>query len=477
MAARTFGNTGQVKEDVRDEWWSAWLHSVWQDIAFGARTLRRTPVVTLAVVLSLALGIGANTAILSLLDVVLWRDLPVPLPKQLTLVRWQSHGDPEGLMDYQAGELRDTVKGTTTADHFSYRTFQAIRDGVAGRASVAAFTFTDPVSLSYRGHPTVGVERPVTGEFFTVLQAHAGLGRLFTGADDRAGAPATVVLSHRFWDRELGANPAVLGQTLLVNNAPYVIIGVAESALSGLSPGDPVAIYVPLHNASWVEQIPGGLTNDRFWGFAMVARRASGVTDAQLEPGMSTLFRATWDGHVTSAGTEPSIHLEPGSRGLSFLWSDYRRPLLVMGGLAGLLLIIACANIMNLLLARAVARQREVAMRLTLGCSRMRLMRQPMTESALLALAGGCASVAVGYATANLLGRFVDPYFQPIPISLDTWILGTAAATTGLALLAFGLFPAWRTARITDLSRYSGRAGRLLIVGQMACRSCSCWRP
>jgi predicted permease len=467
MAARTFGNTGQVKEDVRDEWWSAWLHSVWQDIAFGARTLRRTPVVTLAVVLSLALGIGANTAILSLMDVVLWRDLPVPSPKQLTLVHWQSHGDPEGLMDYQAGELRDTVKGTTTADHFSYRTFQAIRDGVAGRASVAAFTFTDPVSLSYRGHPTVGVERPVTGEFFTVLQAHAALGRLFTGADDRAGAPATVVLSHRFWDRELGANPAVLGQTLLVNNAPYVIIGVAESAFSGLSPGDPVAIYVPLHNASWVEQIPGGLTNDRFWGFAMVARRASGVTDAQLQPVMSTLFRATWDGHVTSAGTEPSIHLEPGSRGLSFLWSDYRRPLLVMGGLAGLLLIIACANIMNLLLARAVARQREVAMRLTLGCSRMRLMRQLMTESALLALAGGCASVAVGYATANLLGRFVDPYFQPIPISLDTWILGTAAATTGLALLAFGLFPAWRTARITDLSRYSGRAGRLLIVGQM----------
>jgi predicted permease len=467
MAARTFGNTGQVKEDVRDEWWSAWLHSLWQDIAFGARTLRKTPVVTLAVVLSLALGIGANTAILSLMDVVLWRDLPVPSPRQLALVHWQSHGLPDGLMDYQVGSLQDSVNGMHVADFFSYRTFEALRDGVAGRASVAAFTFPDGVSLSYRGHATVAPERPVSGEFFTVMQVHARMGRLFTAADDRAGAPPTVVLSHRFWDRELGADPAVIGQTLRINNAPYVIIGVVEPGFAGLNPGDATAIYVPLHHAEWMDPLPGALNNDRFWGIEMLARRAAGVTDAQLQPVMSTLFRATWSGHVKTWGTEPSIRLEPGSRGLSFLWSDFQHPLLVIGGLAGLLLVIACANIMNLLLARAVARQREIAMRLALGCSRARLMRQLMTESALLAFTGGVVSVAVGYATANLLGRFVDPGFRAIAVSLDGWVLGAAAATTGLALLAFGLFPACRAAKVNDIARHSGRAGRLLIVGQM----------
>ena len=467
LAARTFGKATHIKEEVRDEWWSTWLHSVWQDIVFGARVLGKTPVVTLAVVLSLALGIGANTAILSLMDTVLWRDLPVPSPKQLTLVQWQSHGSPIGLMDYQAGDFADSVNGINIADYFSYRTFQAIRDGVAGRASVAAFTLADGVSLSYHGHPTVAPERPVSGEFFTVLQVHARLGRLFTPDDDRAGAPATVVLSHRFWDRELGANPAVVGQPLLINNAPYIIIGVTEPGFGGLNPGDASAIYVPLHHAEWMDPVPGALTNDRFWGIEMVARRASGVTDAQIQPVMSTLYRATWSGQVKTPGTEPSIRLEPGSRGLSFLWSDFQHPLLVIGGLAALLLGLACANIMGLLLARAVARQREIAMRLALGCSRARLMRQLMTESALLALSGGAVSVAVGYATANLLGRFVDPSFQPIAASLDWRILGAAGATTGLAVLAFGLFPAWRAAKIKDTARHTGRTGRLLIVGQM----------
>jgi predicted permease len=468
LASRTFGNAGQIKEDVRDEWWSAWLHSVWQDIAFGARTLRRTPVVTLAVVLSLALGIGANTAILSLMDVVLWRDLPVPSPKQLTLVHWRSHGYPAGLMDYAVGDMRDTVNGTTSADYFSHRTFQALRDGVAGRASVAAYTFTDPVSLSYRGHPTVVNERPVSGEFFTVLQVHARLGRVFSVADDSAGATPTVVLSHQFWDRELGANPAVIGQTLLINNAPYVIIGVVEPEFRGLNPGDPGAIYVPLHHAAWMDPLPGALANDRFWGVLILLRRASGVTNAQLQPMMSTIYHATWSGHVTNAGTEPSILLEPGNRGLSFLWSDFQHPLLVIDGLAGLLLGLACVNIMNLLLARAVARRREVAMRLALGCSRARLMRQLMTESALLAISGGIVSIAIGYVTANLLGRFaLESGAQPIAVPLDARILFAAAATTGLALLAFGLFPAWRAARVKETARHTGRTGKFLIVGQM----------
>jgi predicted permease len=295
------------------------------------------------------------------------------------------------------------------------------------------------------------------------------IGRLFTPSDDTPGAPPTVVLSHRFWDRELGANPAVVGQTLLVNNAPYVIIGVVEPTFTGLNPGDPAALYVPMHHADWMNPVPGALDNARFWGILILARRAPGVTMAQLQPVMETIFRASWSGHVKDAGTEPSIQLESGSRGLDFLWSDFHHPLFVIGALAALLLVIACANIMNLLLARAVARQREIAMRLALGCSRTRLMRQLMTESALLAVTGGLVSLAIGYTTANLLGRFdVEPGAVPIAVPLDAWILGAAVATTGFALLAFGLFPAWRAAKIADATRHSGRAGRMLIIGQMS---------
>ena len=409
LAKREFGGSELVKERCRDERRWPWIAGLWQDVVFGVRMMRRTPVITLAAVLSLALGIGANTAIVSLMDVVLWRDLPVPNPQQLALVHWQGHGFPRELLDGASGSSYRNDEGWDVADFFSYPSFQALRKGVSGRASLAAFTDPNTVSVSFAGRPAVAQQRPVSGNFFSTLQVRPQLGRLFSEYDDSDAAPGTVVLSHRFWVSTLSSDPAVLGKTINVNNQPKVIVGVLEPGFYGLIPGDGTEIYTPLHYGAWQETPEGknAFYNSRFWGVQLIARRALGESDAQLQPIVQTLFRMTWSRQPKNPATAPLIRLDEGERGLGFLRQDFRSPLLVLGGLVGLLLVIACTNIVNLLLARAVARQREVTVRVALGCSRGRLMRQFVTESALLAVLGGTMSIAVGFATANLLGQFL----------------------------------------------------------------------
>ncbi|MGI9074444.1 MAG: ADOP family duplicated permease [Bryobacteraceae bacterium] len=484
MAKRDFGGSEQVKERCRDERRWAWMTGAWQDVVFGARMMRRTPVITLAAVLSLALGIGANTAIVSLMDVVLWRDLPVPNPKELTLVHWQGHGFPRELLDSASGSSYMNSEGWDVADFFSYPTFQALRKGVSGRASLAAFTNPGMVSISFAGRPTVAQQRPVSGNFFSTLQARAQLGRLFSDSDDSDAAPATAVLSHPFWVSALSSNPGVIGKTMNVNNKAQVIVGVLEPGFNGLLPGDGTEIYTPLHHGARQEMPEGRseLNNNRFWGVQLIARRALRVSDAQLRPVLAALFQTSWSRQPKDIATAPRIRLEEGSRGLGFLRHEFRSPLLVLGGLVALLLVIACTNIVNLLLARAVARQREVTMRVALGCSRTRLMRQFMTESSLLALLGGAVSIGVGFLTANLLGRFLaEGDTRPIAVMLDFRILAMVGAITTIALLLFGIFPALHGSRMSNATwvrpgagglgyapGHKWNAGRLLVMAQMA---------
>jgi predicted permease len=484
LARCEFGGSEQVKEQCRDERRWAWISGWRQDIAFGARMMRRTPVITLAAVLSLALGIGANTAIVSLMDVVLWRDLPVPNPKQLVLVHWQGHGFPRELLDGASGSSFQNDEGWDVADFFSYPGFRTLRKGVSGRASLAGFSNPGTDSVSFAGRSMVAQRRAVSGNFFSTLLVHAQVGRLFSDSDDSDSAPATVVLSHRFWANALGADPSVIGKTIRVNNKPRVIVGVLERSFYGLDPADGTEIYAPLHQAGWQETPEGkdALSNNRFWGTQLIARRAPEVSNAQLLPVMATLFRTSWSTQPKDAAAAPQLRLDDGEHGLGYLGSDFRNPLFVLGGLVGLLLVIACTNIVNLLLARGVARQREVALRVALGCSQLRLMRQFLTESTLLAVFGGIASIGVAYLTANVLGQYIlGENNGQIALTLDFRVLAMSAASTFLALLLFGIFPAWRGSRITgaswvrpgagtfgNITRHKWNAGRLLVMAQMA---------
>ncbi len=486
LAKREFGGRERTKEQCRDQRRSAWFHGLSQDIVFGVRMMRRTPVVTAAAVLSLALAIGANTAILSLMNVVLWQDLPVANPRQLTTVLWQGHGFPKEILDGAAGSshLED---GWDVADFFSYPSFQIMRQSLSGKASLAAFTFSDQVSVSFLGQPRVAQEREVSGNFLSTLQVRPQLGRLFSDSDDSYSATPTVVLSQRFWAHELASLPNAIGRTLIVNNSPHVIVGVLDSSFYGLFPGDGTDIYIPLHQGDILPVVRGGkrpLDDNRFWGVSLIARRLPGITENQIQPVFDSVFPATWAAQPKVAAKAPRIRLDSGERGLGSLRREFQNPLRVLGGLVCLLLLIACTNIANLLLARSAARQKEIATRISLGCSRARLMRQFLTESALLAVGGGLASILIAYLTANLLGQFIagrGASSVPVAVAFDLRIVVIAFAATAVALLLFGLFPAWRSSRLPSATwlkegsgsvgygpRHKWNTGQLLVLVQMA---------
>jgi predicted permease len=481
LAKREFGGREQTKERCRDERRWPWLNGLLQDTVFGLRMMRRTPVVTAAAVLSLALAIGANTAIVSLMNVVLWQDLPVPDARQLTFVDWQGHGFPQELADSASGSMF-REDGWSVADFFSYPSFQIMRRSLSGKALLAAFAGPSQVSVSFGGRPAVAQERPVSGNFFSTLQVRPRLGRLFSGNDDRYAAPPTVILSYRFWVRALASSPDIVGRTLTIDNRSHLVVGVLNSDFYGLFPGDSAEIYAPLHQGA-VHLDEPSLDNNRYWGISLIARRLPGVTESQIRPVLDAVFPSTWSAQPKVPAKAPRIRLDDGSRGLGYLRVGFRNPLLVLGGLVTLLLLIACTNIANLLLARAAGRQKEVATRISLGCSRRRLMRQFLTESALLAALGGTASIAVAYITANLLGQFMAQRdWVPVTVAFDLRILAIAGATTAVALLLFGLFPAWKASRLPSapwLKQGSGslgygtgrkwNSGRLLVYCAQSC--------
>jgi predicted permease len=485
LAKRDFGGSTRIEEECRDERRWAWMTGLRQDIVFGLRMMRRTPAVTLAAILSLALGIGANTAVVSLMDVVLWRNLPVPSPQQLTLVHWQGHGFPRELADGASGSM-GPVDNWDVADFFSWSCYTRMRQGVSSLASLAAFTFPSDVSVSFAGHAMVARERPVSGNFFSTLQVQPHLGRLLSDHDDTYAAPAVVVLSHRFWVHSLGSDPKVIGRSITIDNAVYTIAGVAEPRFYGLTPGDPSDLYAPMHQSSTVRDVLRGsgrpLENERYWGTQLLARRAPGVRESRLQPALDTIFRSTWPRPVANPAVAPRVRLDEGRQGVGALRHGFRNSLLVLGGLVTLLLAIACVNIANLLLARAVSRHNELAMRISLGCGRARLIRQFLTESALLAIIGGAASVGVSWATGTLLGQFLAGNDTiAVSFALDGHLLLTVGAITTVALFVFGLFPAWQASRRLDatwlrqdrrtvglLSRGSWSSGRIFATFQMA---------
>ncbi|HVW08453.1 MAG TPA: ABC transporter permease, partial [Bryobacteraceae bacterium] len=448
QARKEFGGAAQFKEQCRDERRFAWLTGLRQDVVFGLRMMRRTPVVTAAAVLSLALGIGANTAIISLMDVVMWRHLPVDHPEQLSFIDWSGTGFPRQIADGASGSTW-ADGGATIGNFFSYPSYEAFRRDAGDRAQIAAYRGSQQVSVSFEGRPVVGEERGVTGNFLSLLRVRPLVGRLLSDTDDTPGAAPAVVLTHRFWANTLGTPDHVIGHSVTINNREFTVAGVLPEGFYGLFPGDTTEIYTPLHQAATRPGSPDPFANDRFWAFQLIARRASRVSSTQLQSVLDAIFPTTWSPVGQDASNNPHVHLDDGAGGSGVLRRQFRSPLLVLGALVALLLTIACTNIANLLLARATARRNEMAARISLGCSRARLMRQFLTESTLLALLGGIASLAVAFLAANLLGRFLTTNDSaPISVALNGRVLAIVGITTAAALLIFGLFPAWHSSRL-----------------------------
>src|SRR5579859_6675304 len=458
------------------------MRAIWQDIRFGARMLAKHPGFTAIAVLTLALGIGANTAIFSLVSQVLLRRLPVQNPNELVILR--SPGPMRGHVSTDGDE----------AQSFSYPMYKGLRDTNSVFSGMLA-RYAMPASIASNGQTERGAGELVSGNYFEVLGVRPALGRLFTLDDDKVpGAQPVVVLSHAYWTRRFARDPGVLNQTLLVNNTPLTIVGVAQADFTGVQVGQSADVFVPLMMKAQMTPERNGLEEwDNYW-LAILARRKPGFSMAQSEAGITAAYRPllqeqlaqmkdlSWDQQKRQRFLDKKVLLIPGAQGRTTVQTDTGQSLTALFVMVALVLLIACTNVANLLLAQGAARQRELAIRSAMGASRGRMIRQLLAESLLCALAGGTLGVLIGVWLMNLLTPIVGSNLsvKGLSTSLDLGVLSFAAGATLVSGIFFGLIPAWRVTRTavaqtlkdqaTTTSAGASHVGarKMLVAGQVA---------
>jgi predicted permease len=423
------------------------MHTLLQDVRYGLRMLAKNPGFTFIAILTLALGIGANTAIFSLLNQVLLRRLPVRNPGELVVLK--SPGPKRGHV-WSDGD---------DAEVFSYPLYKGLAKNTAVFDGVMA-RFQFPAAIASHGQTDRGSGELVTGNYFEVLGVRPALGRVLSPADDDVqGAHPVVVLSHAYWTRHFGGDTGALNQTILVNNTEMTTVGVAQAGFSGIQVGQTPDIFVPMTMKGQMTPIRNGLDewNDSF--LAVLARLKTGVSKEQAEAGINVDYPGLLEQQAATlhlhAGKEhkeflsKKIVLYPGAQGRTTVQRDSGPALMALFAMVALVLLISCTNVANLLLAKAAARQREFAIRSALGATPGRMMRQLLVESFLCALGGGVLGLILGVWIMNILTQAVvsEAGIQGITAQVDGGVLGFAAAATGVSALLFGLIPAWRATR------------------------------
>ncbi|HUB77585.1 MAG TPA: ABC transporter permease [Bryobacteraceae bacterium] len=451
-----FGGVDQVREDCRDARGLTFLENLARDLRFGARVLRKTPGFTAIAVLSLAIGIGANTAVFTLLDTVLLRMLPVRNPEQLVVARWGTHADLDISATWATGGQAD---GIQTRNVFSWPIFLQMRAHSHELFDVMGFSPLGPVNVAVNGQALQAGAMVVSGNYFQALGVGTILGRAISDDADTTDGLPSAVISYRFWERTFGLDPGAVGKTLYLNGQPCVVIGVTPKSFFGVSAGGfmrtpNLDLVLPVR---WRDRLEGfgGLPvswfgGEMFWIQTMGRLHAGREAAARAE--LAALFAANLEpDDKRELGSEvPRVFLDSGSQGLEALRRTYHKPLWILMAVVGLTLLMACANLGGLLLARAGARQKEIMLRLAVGASRGRLVRQLLVEGALLSLAGMAAGLAMAWWGVRALQALVASGASPIPIEVapDTRVLGFTAAVSAIATFLFALAPALRATRV-----------------------------
>ena len=458
------------------------MTSFWQDLRYGAQMLMKHPAFTAVAVLTLALGVGANTALFSVVDAVLLKKLPVNDPDRLVLFKASWNGEKFGPGGFNGSNRVNRETGLIVGTSFPTQTLHRLRKETATLSDVFAFS---PMDLNFNagGQAEVVSGQVVSGNYYSGLGVPAVVGRTITDQDDNASATPVAVLSHRFWTNRFGADPSVVGKQVNINNVAFTVVGVTSAGFTGTSNvGTAQDVSIPL---AWEQQVAGEQSNQLgagIWWLRLMGRLQPGATLAQAEATLAGPFQESVLEHRSMRQAKatralrnvdpkdlPRLGVDSGSQGEMDSRNGFATPLQLLGGVVGLVLLIACANVANLLLVRGSSRRKEIAVRLALGASRRRLIRQLLTESVLLATVGGALGVLFALWIKNgllLVAEWGGREMNALDPRLDWRVL---AFTLGLSLLTgivFGILPALRstnldlTPTLKDTGRSSSAIGR-----------------
>lgn len=488
-ARRQFGNTVLRQEEAREIWLTRWLPELAQDIRYGWRTMASNKAFSALAVLSLALGIGANTAIYSLMEAILLRSLPVSDPESLVVLNWQSQPPQNASKEWVhvvhgvQGILWPGDKGVMVTGMFPYGAFTALGDENPVFSTLFGYFNGRKHNLAVRGQVLSAQTEFVTGGYFRGLGVGPAAGRLISAEDDQPGAPPVAVLSFAASQLRFGEAASAVGQPILVDNVAFTVVGVAPPEFFGVDPSAAPELYLPLHTNLLVDGAAAaqGYSDQNFYWLEMMGRLRPGVSMAQAQTSLAPRFHQWVAATATTDGERaklPALLLSPGAAGLGSLRREYSKPLFVLLAMVGLILAITCANIANLLLARAAARRREMAVRLSLGAGRFRVVRQLLTESVMLASLGGACGILFAIwgvqSLTFLFGKGQENF--TLRAELNWNVLAMTAALSVVCGLLFGLAPALQSTRadvLPALKNGNGggprrRTQQILAVAQIA---------
>jgi macrolide transport system ATP-binding/permease protein len=455
-ARRELGNLAVVRERTRDVWGWRLLEEFGQDLRYAVRTMLHNRAFTALAVLSLALGIGANTAIFSFLDSLLLRPLPVADPDSLVMLTFHMRGGMRGSVFRSVHGRTDDAKTGLTSGIFPYDAYELARREDTVFSSVFGRYSPDDLHLTIEGQGEMAHAEYVTGDYFRGLGVAPVAGRLILPNDDTEGAPGVAVLSYRIAQGRFGSAANAVGHAIVVDSVPFTVAGVASPAFLGVDPGEASDVYLPMH-ASLLLPHPrpaaAWFTDGNTYWIYILARLRPGVKLEQAQAQFAGPFHE-WVASTAHTQGElqdlPVLAIKQGGRGLDSVRWEYAKPLWILTALVALILAMACANIANLLLARAHGRAREMAIRLSIGAGRPRLVRQLLTESVLLAGWGGVLGIAVAFWGIRFLQvLFVNTNTgTTLRAEMNLDVLAGAAGLSLLTGILFGLAPAPHSTRV-----------------------------